>query len=93
MQPLNLSSVYISPEYVQAYREGLTAEGTTQDDLIQALMDIHVATAKMSYTAQRAPFPVGQIMTEVLASIVNEVSRLAMERYLFREVLTIPDHG
>ncbi|ANA86284.1 hypothetical protein SEA_LOZINAK_127 [Gordonia phage Lozinak] len=93
MDPFRLASVWIPPEYVKAYQEGLAAENSTKDDFAQALTDIHVAVAKMSHLIQRQPFPVNQIMAQTLTAITDEVTRIAMERYVFREVLTIPDRG
>jgi len=92
MDPFQLEDVWVPPEYLAEIRAEIESEAAkiTTAELIDNLMDVHAAVAKLSFAARAQPSPVDQVLLAAIKALASEVMRLGVERRIFRDVLTIP---
>ncbi|QBP33317.1 hypothetical protein SEA_BRUTONGASTER_102 [Gordonia phage BrutonGaster] len=93
--PFQLSMLRLPPDYLEPVREQLLTGVLTSspEDIVDVMIDLHTALAKMAVASAHLPGPAGQIAAKAVDSVMQEAARLSIERQIFREVLTIPGQG
>ncbi|ANA86446.1 hypothetical protein BH762_gp073 [Gordonia phage OneUp] len=93
--PFRLALLQLPPDHLESVREQLLEDVLTSspEEIVDVMMDLHEALAKMSVAGTYLPGPASQVASAAVDSVMQEAARLAIQRQVFREVLTIPGWG